>query len=95
MARDGEIIQRQHFCHYGDTICQTMSGYVTTKLQGTSTADATIMRYFREGYIYVYYRCQMPPMLIWHWQSIGRSCQSSEMATLLQWCSVELIIFRV
>ena len=21
MARDGEVIQRQHFCHHGDTIC--------------------------------------------------------------------------
>ena len=37
MARDGEVIQRQHFCHHGDTICLTKSGYVTTKLHGTST----------------------------------------------------------
>ena len=37
MARDGEVKQRQHFCHHGDTICHPKSGYVTTKLHGTST----------------------------------------------------------
>ena len=47
MARDGEIIQKQHFFHYGDPICHPRSGYVTTKRHGTSTADAIIMRYFQ------------------------------------------------
>ena len=37
MARDGEVKQRQHFYHHGDTICHPKSGYVTTKLHGTST----------------------------------------------------------
>ena len=37
MARDGKVIQRQHFCHHGDTICLPKSGYVTNKLHGTST----------------------------------------------------------
>ena len=37
MARDGEVIQRQHFFHHGDTICLPKSGYVMTKLHGTST----------------------------------------------------------
>ena len=37
MARDGGIKQRQHFFHYGDTICHPRSGYVTTKLPGAST----------------------------------------------------------
>ena len=37
MGRDGEAIQRQHFCHHGDTICRPKSGYVTTKLNETST----------------------------------------------------------
>ena len=37
MARDGEVIQRQRFCHHGDTICHPKSGYVTTKFHGTST----------------------------------------------------------
>ena len=33
----GEVIQMQHFCHHGDTICHPKSGYLTTKLHGTST----------------------------------------------------------
>ena len=37
MIRDGEVKQRQHFYHHGDTICHPKSGYVTTKLHGTST----------------------------------------------------------
>ena len=36
-ARDGEVIQRQHFCHHGGTICHPKSSYVTTELYGTST----------------------------------------------------------
>ena len=47
MARGGDIIQSHHFCHYGDTICHPVSGYVTAKLHGTFTADATKMRYFQ------------------------------------------------
>ena len=43
MLRDGEIMQMQHFCHYGDTICHPKSGYVTAKLQGMYTMNATIM----------------------------------------------------
>ena len=37
MARDGEVIQRQHFCHHGDTVCHPKSGYLTTKHHETST----------------------------------------------------------
>ena len=37
MVRDGEVKQRQHFYNHGDTICHPKSGYVTTKLHGTST----------------------------------------------------------
>ena len=37
MARDGEVKQRQHFYHHGDTICHPKSGYVTAKLHRTST----------------------------------------------------------
>ena len=32
MARDGEVIQRQQFCHHGFTICHPKASYVTTKL---------------------------------------------------------------
>ena len=28
MARDGEVIQMQHFCHHGDIIFHPMSSYV-------------------------------------------------------------------
>ena len=35
---DCEVIQRQHCCHHGDAICLPKSGYVTTKLHGTSTS---------------------------------------------------------
>ena len=37
VTRDGEVIQIQHFCHHGDTICHPKSGYVTTKLDEMST----------------------------------------------------------
>ena len=37
MGRDGEVKQKQHFYHHGDTICHPKSCYVTTKLRGTST----------------------------------------------------------
>ena len=47
MPKHGEVIQRQHFCHYGDPICHPRSGYVTTKLHGTSTVDATTMLSFQ------------------------------------------------
>ena len=37
MIRDGEVRQRRHFYHHGEKICNPKSGYVTTKLHGTST----------------------------------------------------------
>ena len=46
-ARDGEVIQMQHFCHQGETICHPNSSYVITKLYGTSTCgcnDNTIFQ---------------------------------------------------
>ena len=45
MERDGEVIQRQHFCHHGDTICHPKSGYVTTTER--LYVDAKIMRSFQ------------------------------------------------
>ena len=48
MARDGEVIQMQHFCHHGDTLCHPKSGYV---IRPNSTeclrVNATIMRCFQ------------------------------------------------
>ena len=31
-ARDGELMQAQHFCHHVDTNCHPNSSYITTKL---------------------------------------------------------------
>ena len=71
MARGGEIIQRQHLCHYGDTIVHPRSGYVTTKLHETSTADATIMRYFQRGLfsrlLASPYAARVNPAVAKHW----------------------------
>ena len=47
MESDGEVIQRQHFCHHGDTICHPPSRYVTTKNKERVHVHATIMRYFQ------------------------------------------------
>ena len=35
-AIDGHLIQKQHFCHHGESICHTNSSYVASKLYGTS-----------------------------------------------------------
>ena len=44
IARDSEVLQRQHICHHGYTICHPKSGYVTTKLHGTSTCGCNNKR---------------------------------------------------
>ena len=46
MARDGEVIQMQHFCHHGDTLCHPKSGFVTNSTERLH-GDATIMRCFQ------------------------------------------------
>ena len=79
MVKFYKIKQRQHFFHYGDTICHLRPGYVTTKLHGTCTADATIMRSFQTELFSSF----LPATLIWPRRSLGRSCQGSKMATML------------
>ena len=65
MARDGEVIQMQHFCHHGDTLCHPKSGFVTTKLHGTSTCGCNNKcDVFRQSYFPVSYRPRMRAMLI-------------------------------
>ena len=54
VARDGEVIQRQHFCHHGDTICHPKSGYVTTKLHGTSTFGCNNNAIFSDRAIFTF-----------------------------------------
>ena len=89
MARDGEVIQREHFYHPGDTIYHPKSGYVTTKLQGTSV-DATIMRSFQtelfSSFLLSTYAGHVNLAAAKHWQFMPNWKDDS---------TVELIIFRV
>ena len=83
-TRDDEVIQRDHFCHHGGTICHPKSSYVTTKLYGTSIhVDATIMRSFQTEQFSRFLPSPYAATLNWLRQSIGGGCQSSEMAALL------------
>ena len=90
MARNGEIIQRQHFGHDGDTICHLRSGYVTTKLHGTSTADATIIRYVQTELYSLFlpspYASHVNLAAAKHWPFMPKQRDGD---------SVEFIIFRV
>ena len=90
MESDGEVIQRQHFCHHGDTICHPKSGYVTTKLHGTSTVDATIMRSFQaelfSRFLPLSYAGHVNLAAAKHWLFMPKWKYGS---------TVELIIFRV
>ena len=52
MARDGEVIQTQHFYHHGYAIYHTNLSYVTTKLYERLHVAATIIRYFHGYAIY-------------------------------------------
>ena len=84
MARDVEVIQRDHFCHHGGTVCHPKSSYVTTKLYGTSIhVDATIMRSFQTEQFSRFLPPPYAATLNWPRQSIGGGCQSSGMAALL------------
>ena len=54
MAIDSEVLQRQHFCHHGDTICLPKSSYVTTKLHGTSTCGCNNYAIFSDRAIFTF-----------------------------------------
>ena len=54
MTRDGEVKQRQHFYHHGDTICHPRSGYETTKLHGTSTCGFNNNAIFSDRAIFTF-----------------------------------------
>ena len=79
MGRDGDVKQRQHFYHHGDTICHPKSGYVTTKLRGTSTCRCNNNAIFSDRAIFTFPTGAVSQPL----QSIAGGCQSSEMAALL------------
>ena len=73
----------QHCYHHGDTIYHPKSGYVTTKLNGTSTcrcnnnanfSDRAILKF---PAVYVCWPRYSRPQ-----RSIGSSCQTGKMAAL-------------
>ena len=91
MARDGEVIQRQHFCHHGDTIFDPKSGYVRTKLHGASTCGCNNNAIFSGRAIFnfpavvVDYAGRVYLTASKHWRFMPKWKHGS---------TVELIIFR-
>ena len=53
-VRDGEVLQRQPFCHHRGTICHPKSSYVTTKLYGTSTCGCNNNAIFSDRAIFTF-----------------------------------------
>ena len=82
--RDGKLLQMPHSCHHVETIRYPNSGYVTTKLYGTSTRGCNNnMILSKRANCKVSYRRCMPRTLAWRWEGLGRACQSGNMAILL------------
>ena len=71
MESDGEVIQIQHSCQHGDTICHPKSVYVTTKLHETSTYGCNNNAILSDIAIFTFLTGS-----VWPRQSIGGSCQS-------------------
>ena len=91
MARDGEVKQRQHFYHHGDTICHPKSGYVTTKLHGTRVymsmqQQCDIFRQLFSSFLPSTYAGHVNLAAVKHWQFMPNWKDGS---------IVEFIIFRV
>ena len=65
-------------------MCHPKSGYVTTKLHGTSTCRCNNIAIFSDRAIFKFPAVYiMPAMLIWPQRSLGSSCQTGKMAALL------------
>ena len=77
MTRDGEVKQRQHFYHHGDTICHTRSGYVTSKLCGTSTYRCNNNAIFSDRSMFTF-----PTVAVRRKALPVHGCQTREMAAL-------------
>ena len=82
-AIDGHLIQKQHFCHHGESICHTNSSYVASKLYGTSACGCNNNTVILKELFSVSYRRCMPGTLDWQWPSIGGACQTDKIAILL------------
>ena len=90
MARDGELIQTQYFCHHADTICHPKSSYVTTKLYETSACECYNNTIFQNELFSNF----LPSTYVsWQRRSIGdyRS-ESRKMATLM---NSSLFVFKI
>ncbi len=79
-ARDGEVIQRQHFCHHGGTICHPKTSYVTTKLHGTSTCGCNNNAIFSDRAIFTF-----PTVAVCRPRKTGRGKALAVGAKLARW----------
>ncbi len=68
MARDGELIQTQSFCHHSDTICHPNSSYVTTKLYETSASGCNNNTIFQND---LFSRFLPSTYVAWQRRSLG------------------------
>ena len=84
MARDGERIQVQHFCHHGDIICHPNSIYIYSKtVRNVYKWMQQEHNVSQKCYFHVSYRRRMPGSLTWQRSGLGDACQSGKMAPLL------------
>ena len=86
MARDGELMQTQHFCHHGDTICHPNSS-LTIKLYGTSTCGCNNNAIFQNelfsDFLPSAYAGYVDLAVDLAAAGLGDSCQSDKMVTLI------------
>ena len=93
MARYGEVKQRQHFYHHGDTICHPKSGYVHNNQTASMErlhVDATIMQYFHTELFSSF----LPPTYAGH-VNLAAAKPWQFMPNWKDGSTVHLIIFRV
>ena len=68
MARDGELIQTQYFCHHAETIWHPNSSYITTKLYETSACGCNNNTIFQNE---LFLRFLPSTHVAWHRRSLG------------------------
>ena len=93
MGRDGEVKQRQHFYHHGDTLCHPKSGYVTTKLHGTSICRCNNNAIFSDREFSRFLPAPYPSHV--NLAAVHKALPVGAKVARWQRRSVEFIIFRV
>ena len=83
MVRDGEVEQRQHFYHHGDTICHPTSVYVQPNCTERLHVDATIMRSLQTELFSSFLPSTYAGNVNLATKSLNSSCQTGNMAALL------------